>query len=87
MRAHRISLEERSHAAQATEASGFDKREVCLLMKNFLTLAFDGVLVLCTTGVATAQDNAQRPAKQVLQGIHGRRSIDQELDQSNKRAL
>jgi Spy/CpxP family protein refolding chaperone len=55
-------------------------------MRTFLTLAFNGVLALGITGVAMAQDNAQRPqgATQQLQKIHTPRSMDDELDHLTK---
>jgi Spy/CpxP family protein refolding chaperone len=55
-------------------------------MKTFLTPAFSGVLALGITGAATAQNTAPRPqgSSQSRQGIHGPRSIDQELDHLTK---
>jgi DNA anti-recombination protein RmuC len=52
-------------------------------MRTFFTFAFNAVLALGITGVAMAQDNAPRPSH-ALQGIHGPRSIDQELDHLTK---
>ena len=55
-------------------------------MRTFFTFAFNGVLALGITGIAMAQDNAPRGQgpSQALQGIHGPRSIDQELDHLTK---
>jgi periplasmic protein CpxP/Spy len=55
-------------------------------MRSFLTVGLAGILALWMTGIATAQENAPRsqgpdPARQ---GIHGPRSIDQELDHLTK---
>jgi Spy/CpxP family protein refolding chaperone len=55
-------------------------------MRTFFTFAFNAVLALGITSVAMAQDNApqgQGPSH-ALQGIHGPRSIDQELDHLTK---
>jgi Spy/CpxP family protein refolding chaperone len=55
-------------------------------VRTLLTLAFSSVLALGITGVAVAQENAPRPQgpSPALQGIHGPRSIDQELDHLTK---
>ena len=55
-------------------------------MRTSFTFAFNAVLALGITGVAMAQDNAPRRQgpRQALQGIHGPRSIDQELDHLTK---
>jgi periplasmic protein CpxP/Spy len=55
-------------------------------MRIFLTFAFNGVLALGITGVALAQDNTPRMqgSSHALQGIHGPRSIEQELDHLTK---
>jgi Spy/CpxP family protein refolding chaperone len=51
-------------------------------MKTFFTLGLTGMLALGMTGIAMAQENAPQPQgpNQARQGIHGLRSIDQELD-------
>jgi Spy/CpxP family protein refolding chaperone len=53
-----------------------------LSMRTFFTLGLTGMLVLWMTGIAMAQENAPQPQgpNQARQGIHGPRSIDQELD-------
>jgi hypothetical protein len=55
-------------------------------MRIFLTFAFSGLVAICITGGAVAQDNTRRPQEpnQTLQGIHGPRSVDQELDHLTK---
>jgi periplasmic protein CpxP/Spy len=55
-------------------------------MRTFFTFAFNAVLALGITGVAMAQDNAplRQGPSHALQGIHGPRSIDQELDHLTK---
>ena len=55
-------------------------------MRNLLTVGLIGTLALGMTGIATAQENAPQPKEpnQARQGIHGPRSIDQELDHLTK---
>lgn len=55
-------------------------------MRTFFTLGLSGMLALGITGIAVAQENAPQPqkAKQAHQGVHGPRSIDQELDHLTK---
>jgi Spy/CpxP family protein refolding chaperone len=54
-------------------------------MRALLTFTFSGLLALGIGGMATAQDNAPRQGpSQARQGIHGPRSIDQELDHLTK---
>jgi Spy/CpxP family protein refolding chaperone len=55
-------------------------------MKMFLSLGLAGMLALRMTGIAVAQESvAPTPrANQELQGSHGPRSIDQELDHLTK---
>jgi protein CpxP len=51
-------------------------------MRTFFTIGLTGMLAVWMTGIAMAQESApqtQRP-NQARQGIHGPRSIDQELD-------
>jgi Spy/CpxP family protein refolding chaperone len=51
-------------------------------MKTIFTVGFAGMLALRITGIAIAQQNSGQP--QAPQGIHGPRSIDQELDHLTK---
>lgn len=55
-------------------------------MRTLLTLAFNGVLAFGIAGIAMAQDGPARPPGpgQPPLGIHGPRSIDQELDHLTK---
>jgi Spy/CpxP family protein refolding chaperone len=55
-------------------------------MKIFLIVGLIGMLTLGTTGIAMAQENAPQPRgpNQARPGIHGPRSIDQELDHLTK---
>jgi Spy/CpxP family protein refolding chaperone len=55
-------------------------------MRTFFTLGLTGILALGMTGAAMAQENAPQPQEpnQARQGIHGPRSIDQELDHLTK---
>jgi protein CpxP len=55
-------------------------------MRTFLTVGLTGMLALGMSGSAMAQENAQQPQgpNQARQGIHGPRSIDQELDHLTK---
>jgi periplasmic protein CpxP/Spy len=55
-------------------------------MRTFFTLGLTGMLALGTTGLAIAQENApqSRGPNQARPGIHGPRSIDQELDHLTK---
>ncbi|MCU1263151.1 MAG: hypothetical protein JWO80_6036 [Bryobacterales bacterium] len=55
-------------------------------MKNLFTAGLTGLLALGITGSATAQDNSRQPREQnqARKGIHGPRSIDQELDHLTK---
>src|SRR6202035_382848 len=55
-------------------------------MRTLFTVGLTGMLALGMTGIAMAQANeqqAQRP-NEARQGIHGPRSIDQELDHLTK---
>ena len=51
-------------------------------MRTYFTVGLTGMLALGMTGIAMAQENAPQPQgpNQARQGIHGPRSIDQELD-------
>jgi periplasmic protein CpxP/Spy len=55
-------------------------------MRTFFTVRLIGMLALGMTGTAMAQENAQQPQgpNQARQGIHGSRSMDQELDHLTK---
>jgi len=55
-------------------------------MRTFFTVGLTGMLALGMTGIAMAQENAPQPQgrNQAHQGIHGPRSIDQELDHLTK---
>ena len=55
-------------------------------MKTFFTVGLTGMLALGMTGIAMAQEHAPQPPgpNQARQGIHGPRSIDQELDHLTK---
>jgi periplasmic protein CpxP/Spy len=55
-------------------------------MRNFFTVGLTGVLALGMTAIARAQENAPQSQgpNQARQGIHGPRSIDQELDHLTK---
>ena len=55
-------------------------------MRTFFTVGLTGMLALGITGIAMAQENAPQPQRpnQARQGIHGPRSIDQELDHLTK---
>ena len=55
-------------------------------MRTFFTVGLIGGLALGMTGIATAQEKAPQPQgpNQARQGIHGPRSIDQELDHLTK---
>jgi periplasmic protein CpxP/Spy len=55
-------------------------------MKTHITVGLTGMLALGMTGIAMAQEKPPRPqgSNQSVQGIHGRRSIDQELDHLTK---
>ena len=55
-------------------------------MRTFFIVALTGMLALGMTGIAMAQENAPQPQgpNQARQGIHGPRSIDQELDHLTK---
>ena len=55
-------------------------------MGNLPTFGLTGILALGMTGIATAQENSPQPKEpsQARQGIHGPRSIDQELDHLTK---
>jgi Spy/CpxP family protein refolding chaperone len=55
-------------------------------MRTFFTLGLTGMLALGTTGLAIAQENTPQPQgpNQARPGIHGPRSIDQELDHLTK---
>jgi hypothetical protein len=48
-------------------------------MRTFFTIGLTGMLALGMTGIAIAQEHESQP-----QGIHGPRSIDQELDHLTK---
>jgi periplasmic protein CpxP/Spy len=73
-------------APQPTGASGFLINERYVYMRTVLTFALNGVLALGITGFAVAQDNAPPPqgSDHAVQGNHGPRSIDQELDHLTK---
>ena len=51
-------------------------------MRTFFTLGLTGMLALGLTGIAMAQEHEPQPQgpNQTRQGIHGPRTIDQELD-------
>src|ERR1700719_1356286 len=55
-------------------------------MRTFFTVGLSGILALGMSGIAMAQENAPQPqgTNQARQGIHGPRSIDQELDHLTK---
>ena len=55
-------------------------------MRTVFTVGLTGMLALGMTGIAMAQENAPQPQgpNQARQGIHGPRSIDQELDHLTK---
>jgi periplasmic protein CpxP/Spy len=55
-------------------------------MRIFFTVGLTGMLALGMTGIAMSQENAPQPQgpNQARQGIHGPRSIDQELDHLTK---
>ena len=55
-------------------------------MRTYITVGLTGMLALGMTGIAMAQENAPRPQgpNQGRPGIHGPRSIDQELDHLTK---
>ena len=55
-------------------------------MRIFFTVGLTGMLALGMTGIAMAQENAPQSQgpNQAPQGIHGPRSIDQELDHLTK---
>jgi Spy/CpxP family protein refolding chaperone len=55
-------------------------------MRTFFTVGFAGILALGMTGIAMAQQSAAQPQapNHALQGIHGPRSIDEELDHLTK---
>jgi Spy/CpxP family protein refolding chaperone len=55
-------------------------------MKTFFAVGLTGMLALGMTGIAMAQENAPQPQgpNQARPGIHGPRSIDQELDHLTK---
>src|SRR5712671_3473823 len=55
-------------------------------MRTYFTVGVTGMLALGMTGIAMAQENAPQPQgpNQARQGIHGPRSIDQELDHLTK---
>jgi len=55
-------------------------------MRAVFTVGLTGMLALGMTGIAMAQENAPQPQRpnQARQGIHGPRSIDQELDHLTK---
>ncbi len=55
-------------------------------MRTLFTAGLTGMLALGMTGIAMAQENAPQPQgpNQARQGIHGPRSIDQELDHLTK---
>jgi Spy/CpxP family protein refolding chaperone len=56
------------------------------VMRTFFTVGLTGMLALAITGIAMAQENAPQAQwpNQASQGIHGPRSIDQELDHLTK---
>jgi len=55
-------------------------------MRTLFAAGLTGMLALGMTGIAMAQENAPQPQgpNQARQGIHGPRSIDQELDHLTK---
>src|ERR1700719_2718087 len=55
-------------------------------MRTYITVGLTGMLALGMTGIAMAQENAPQPqgSNQSRPGIHGPRSIDQELDHLTK---
>jgi protein CpxP len=55
-------------------------------MRTFLPVGLTAMLALGITDIALAQENAPQPQgpNQARPGIHGRRSIDQELDHLTK---
>ena len=55
-------------------------------MRTYITVGLTGMLALGMTGIAMAQEKAQQPQgpNQARPGIHGPRSIDQELDHLTK---
>src|ERR1700692_972160 len=55
-------------------------------MRAFFIVGLTGMLALGMTGIAMTQENAPQPRgpNQARQGIHGPRSIDQELDHLTK---
>jgi periplasmic protein CpxP/Spy len=55
-------------------------------MKTYITVGLTAMLALGMTGIAMAQEHAPQPkgSNQARQGIHGPRSIDQELDHLTK---
>jgi protein CpxP len=56
------------------------------VMRTFFRVGLTGMLALGMTGIALAQENTPQPQgpNQTHQGIHGPRSIDQELDHLTK---
>jgi periplasmic protein CpxP/Spy len=55
-------------------------------MRTFFIVGLTGMLAFGMTGIAMTQENAPQPQgpNQARQGIHGPRSIDQELDHLTK---
>jgi periplasmic protein CpxP/Spy len=55
-------------------------------MRTFFTVGLTGMLAVGMTGIGMAQENAPHPQgpNQARRGIHGPRSIDQELDHLTK---
>jgi Spy/CpxP family protein refolding chaperone len=55
-------------------------------MRTFFTVGLTGILALGMAGIAIAQENSPQPQKsnQTRPGIHGPRSIDEELDHLTK---
>jgi Spy/CpxP family protein refolding chaperone len=55
-------------------------------MKTYITVGLTGMLALGMTGIAMTQEKAPQPqgSNQSRPGIHGPRSIDQELDHLTK---
>ena len=55
-------------------------------MRTCITFGLTGMLALGMAGIAMAQEKAPQPqgSNQSRQGIHGPRSIDQELDHLTK---
>jgi Spy/CpxP family protein refolding chaperone len=54
-------------------------------MRTFFAIGLTGMFALGMTGIAIAQDNAPKPqGPNQARGIHGPRSIDQELDHLTK---